>query len=93
LRHGEDVEDDVEVNELVTIRFYAAARSAVGMSELLVAPGSLDHILLRLTHENSRLGQIFVQCSFLLDGVVLHGKQSVIPAGSTLDVLPPFAGG
>ncbi len=77
----------------VTVRFYAAARSASGQRESSVAPGRLDHILAEIAPENPRLAQVFLQCSFLLDGVVLHDKESMIPAGSTLDVLPPFAGG
>lgn len=77
----------------VTMRLYAAARSAAGESEIFATPGRLDHILADISRENSRLAQIFLQCSFLLDGVVLHNKESVIPDGATVDVLPPFAGG
>lgn len=77
----------------VTVRLYAAARSAAGQRELSVAPGRLDLILADIARENPRLVQVFLQCSFLLDGVVLHDKESMVPAGSTLDVLPPFAGG
>jgi len=77
----------------VTIRFYAAARAAAGKSEMLVAPSRLDLILADISRENPRLAQVFLRCSFLLDGVVLHEKECVIPAGGTVDVLPPFAGG
>jgi molybdopterin converting factor small subunit len=77
----------------VTIRFYAAARSAAGKSESLVTSGRLNDILADISRENPRLAQVFLQCSFLLDGVVLHDKTSMIPDESTVDVLPPFAGG
>lgn len=77
----------------VTIRLYAAARSAAGKSELLATPGRLDRLLADISCENPRLAHVFSQCSFLLDGLVLHDKKSAIPEGSTLDVLPPFAGG
>jgi molybdopterin synthase sulfur carrier subunit len=77
----------------VTVRLYAAARSAAGDRELSVVPGRLDLILAEIARENPRLAQVFLQCSFLLDGVVLHDKKSLVPAGSTIDVLPPFAGG
>lgn len=77
----------------VTIRMYAAARSAAGERELLVAPGRLDLILAEISRDNPRLAQVFLQCSFLLNGVVLHEKEIVIPEGGTVDVLPPFAGG
>lgn len=87
------MEDDAGVDELVTMRFYAAARSAAGTRELSVASDRLDLILAEVARQNPRLAQVFWQCSFLLDGVVLHDLESIIPAGSTVDVLPPFAGG
>jgi molybdopterin synthase sulfur carrier subunit len=83
----------IELNNSVTVRLYAAARSAAGQGELAVAPGRLDLILADIALENPRLEQVLLQCSFLLDGVVLHEKETIVPAGSTLDVLPPFAGG
>lgn len=77
----------------VTLRLYAAARSAAGRSEITVPPGSLTVILEQVAQGNPRLAQVFLQCSFLLDGVVIHNSAIEIPANSTLDVLPPFAGG
>lgn len=79
--------------EKVLIRFYAAARDAAGIAELGVSPGSLEEILELISDDNSRLAQVLLRCSFLLDGSLCHNLQIVIPAGSTLDVLPPFAGG
>lgn len=76
-----------------TVRLYAAARSAAGKSELLVTAGRLNDILADISRENPRLAQVFLQCSFLLDGVAIHDKENVIPEGATVDVLPPFAGG
>ena len=32
-------------------------------------------------------------CSLLLDGLAVHERTVAIPDGSTVDVLPPFAGG
>lgn len=37
--------------------------------------------------------EVLGRCSFLLDGEACPGPQEAIPDGSTLDVLPPFAGG
>lgn len=81
------------MSDLVTVRLYAAARAAAGESEILVEPGRLDHILHALAQSNPRLGRVFLQCSFLVDGVALHEKNAQIQANSTIDVLPPFAGG
>ena len=75
------------------MRLYAAARSAAGYSELEVSPDKLEHILASLAIENPRLSQVFAQCSFLINGVVVHDVQAVVAAGSTVDILPPFAGG
>lgn len=78
----------------VTVRLYAAARAAAGgVSEVSLAPDSLERILASLAQGNTRLSQVFVQCSFLVDGVAVHDLSVGIPAGSTIDVLPPFAGG
>ena len=84
---------DINVNESVKLRLYAAARSAAGRSEITVEPGILANILINVAKGNSRLAHVFLQCSFLLDGVAVHESTKEIPANSTIDVLPPFAGG
>ncbi len=81
------------MNDFVKIRLYAAARAAAGQSEIMVKPGSLDDILSDLARNNAQLGQVFLQCSFLVDGLVIHEKDLQIQANSIVDVLPPFAGG
>lgn len=81
------------MNDSVTVRLYAAARAAAGQSEFKVPPGSLDNILSSIAKNNSRLMQVFSQCSYLVDGQVMHEKDALISAHSTVDVLPPFAGG
>lgn len=81
------------MSDVVKVRLYAAARAAAGQSEIAVGPGTLNQILRALAQDNPRLGQVFSQCSYLVDGVVLHEKDAQIQANSTVDVLPPFAGG
>jgi molybdopterin synthase sulfur carrier subunit len=81
------------MNELVTIRLYAAARAAANNSEILVGPSQLDLILDEIAVGNPRLAQVFEQCSVLVDGVVVHDRKVQISARSVVDVLPPFAGG
>jgi len=80
-------------DKTVTVRLYAAARAAASQGEFLVEPGRLDEILGAIARHNPRLSQVFEQCSFLVDGVVSHEKNVQINARSTVDVLPPFAGG
>lgn len=81
------------MSESVTVRLYAAARAAAGQGEFRVEPGSLDSILNTIARGNPRAMQVFLQCSLLVDGLVIHEKEVQIQANSTVDVLPPFAGG
>ncbi len=81
------------MKDSVTIRLYAAARAAAGQSKISVTPARLDVILGTISHGNPLLMRVLAQCSFLVDGIVLHDKDAEIPAYSTVDILPPFAGG
>jgi molybdopterin converting factor small subunit len=81
---------------VVQVRFYAAARAAAGGldSAALSAPTlvALRETLVR-TH-GPRMAQVLTSCSFLLDGVgVAPNEDAPLDAVSTVDVLPPFAGG
>ncbi|MEI7549210.1 MAG: MoaD/ThiS family protein [Actinomycetes bacterium] len=80
--------------EGVQVRFWAGAKSAAGRSEMVVAPGSARQILIQL---RSELGESFyavaATSTLLLDGVALHDLDRPLCAGSTLEILPPFAGG
>jgi molybdopterin converting factor small subunit len=77
----------------VTVRLFAAARAAAGVSEVLVDSASAQEIVNELIATYSGLGQVLTKCSYLLDEVALHDLSVHIDDGSTLDVLPPFAGG
>ena len=77
----------------VLVRFYAAARDAAGSVEIRVNPSSLEKLLLDISQGNPRLSQVLERCSFLVDGSICHDRTMAISAGSTVDVLPPFAGG
>jgi molybdopterin synthase sulfur carrier subunit len=81
------------MTHFVTVRMYGAARAAADKSEILMDPNSLTGILDAIAIENPRLAQVFAQCSFLVDGVVVHDRGVHILANSVVDVLPPFAGG
>ncbi len=81
------------MTHLVTARLYAAARSAAGFSEIDIEPDTLQEVLRSLAQGNPRLSQVFAQCSFLVDGLAVHDPSVEVVAGSTLDILPPFAGG
>lgn len=79
----------------VTVNLYAAARAAVGAPTVIVQPGSLLQVLGEIASAHPDFGVVWPRCSFLMDGFAVHGEPGAIevPDGSSLDVLPPFAGG
>ena len=81
----------------VTVRYYAAARAAAGVEResVEVPPGATVDILLktvRTTHGDD-LARVLDRCSFLLDEVAVRDRDTRLPDGAVVDVLPPFAGG
>lgn len=80
---------------MVTVRLFAAARAAAGHDRVDAAPGMLADVLAELTGRFPDLASVLPRCSFLIDEVAVHGDRATIPVpdGSSLDVLPPFAGG
>ncbi|GAA0390639.1 MULTISPECIES: MoaD/ThiS family protein [Micromonospora] len=78
----------------VTVRYFAGARAAAGLSEETVAAGrTLDGLLTELAERHGRLAPVLAVANFLVDGVTCHDRNKPLPAGVTIDVLPPFAGG
>ena len=79
----------------ITVRYYAGARAAAGRSEEYASAGrTLDEILDELgARHGDQLARVFRAASFLVDGVTCHDRRTPLPAGATIDVLPPFAGG
>jgi molybdopterin synthase sulfur carrier subunit len=79
----------------LTIRYFAGARAAAGRPEETVPAGrSLDDLTRELAERHGdRLAAVLRVASFLVNGVTCHDRQAPLPAGATIDVLPPFAGG
>ena len=80
---------------MVTVRYFAGARAAVGGTSAEDAEAeSLAELIQLLTERHGeRLGLVLKSASFLVDGLACHVRQGALPAGVTVDVLPPFAGG
>lgn len=59
-----------------------------------VDPGTLASVLDGLEARFPGFSRVRPQCSLLVDGLAVPRDSVVdLPAGSQLDVLPPFAGG
>lgn len=79
----------------VLVRYFAAARAAAGVeTDRLPAGLSVDDLVDRLAaRHGDRLAKVFGVASFLVDGVSCQDRRAPLAAGTTVDVLPPFAGG
>ena len=72
---------------MVTVRFFAAAREAVGSAQLSAAPAALGTLLAGFD------SPVLARCSYLVNGVTEQDTSRLLVDGDTVDVLPPFAGG
>ncbi|MCA2212681.1 MoaD/ThiS family protein [Jidongwangia harbinensis] len=78
----------------LTVRYFAGARAAAGVSTEAVTAASLDDLVGVLTDRHGeRLAVVLKAASFLVDGLTCHDRGATLPPGATVDVLPPFAGG
>ena len=80
---------------MLTVRYFAGARAAVGgASSEPSAAVTLDELIQVLTDRHGeRLAVVLKAASFLVDGLACHDRRALLPADATVDVLPPFAGG
>lgn len=72
---------------MIELRFFAAAREAVGASTLTVPAGALSAVLAPFD------SPVLARCSFLVNGVSVTDRSIILGDGDRVDVLPPFAGG
>ena len=79
---------------MTTVRYFAAAADAAGTMSETVGAATLGELLDRVREDHGReLATVLDRCSLLLDGVRVSDPATPLADGSTLDVLPPFAGG
>lgn len=81
---------------LVTVRYFAGAAAAAGIEEEKVDVDdgtTVASLLDDVTGRRPALAPVLAVASVLLDEVTVRDRSRVVPAGATLDVLPPFAGG
>ncbi len=92
---------DVTQPVLVTIRYFAAARAAAGTPEETIplvpsggtGPTVGDVLDAAVDRHGAQLQRVLQRCSYLLDEVAVHGRETPVTSGQAVDVLPPFAGG
>lgn len=80
----------------ITVRYFAAASAAAGSdSEQLMMPSgaTVGELVDGLRSRSHELARVLLRCSFLYDGFAVRDLAQPLRAGSTIDVLPPFAGG
>ena len=83
---------------IVTVRYWAAAKDAAGVSEQRVTAATLAAVLAAVTasDDRARLRAVIARSSFLVDGAPV-GRRAAdtveLRDGDVIEVLPPFAGG
>jgi molybdopterin converting factor small subunit len=79
---------------VAVVRYFAAARAAAGTTEEPVPAGSLEELAVTLSDRyGERMALLLKACSFLNDGVSCRDLSTPLEEQSTVDILPPFAGG
>jgi sulfur-carrier protein len=81
----------------ITVRYFAAARAAAGVDADKVQVSSAATVAdlldaVRAEH-GPELTRVMARCSYLLDEVAVRDHSAPIADATSLDVLPPFAGG
>jgi molybdopterin synthase sulfur carrier subunit len=76
---------------VATVRFWAGARRAAGADVVTIDAATVKELRSELA-TRPELTAVVQVATFLVDGVQADDLTS-LPAGSLVDVLPPFAGG
>src|SRR5262249_35574395 len=86
--------DAMPAGQMILVRYFAGARAASGCPEEKLTAITLDDLITTLAERHGeRLTTVLAASSFLVDGLANHDRTAALPAGATVDVLPPFAGG
>jgi molybdopterin synthase sulfur carrier subunit len=79
---------------MTTIRFFAAARAAVGTDETTSDASTLAEALGSVAAVDAeRWASLQERCSYLIDGVTTRDRSTSLAGVGLVDVMPPFAGG
>jgi molybdopterin converting factor small subunit len=79
---------------MILVRYFAGARAAAGCPEEKITGATLESVIATISKlHGERLATVLAASTFLIDGLANHARSAALPAGTTVDVLPPFAGG
>lgn len=79
---------------MITVRYFAGAREAAGVAtEQLGGPTSVAALRGALVDTHPDLEAVLPRCALLVAGARATSDEAQIPDDTTVDVLPPFAGG
>ncbi|SDE47558.1 MoaD/ThiS family protein [Glycomyces harbinensis] len=79
---------------MVTVRYFAGAKAAAGRGEEQVSAADVAELRAVLARRHGpALDKVLSVATLLVDGLAAKDPETAIPAGSTVEVLPPFAGG
>jgi molybdopterin converting factor small subunit len=79
---------------MITVRYFAGARAAAGVDTETREARSLDELVGQIVDDHGeKLERVLTACSFLVDGTTTRDRTLSLAPGTTVDVLPPFAGG
>lgn len=81
------------MTDTTLVRYFAAAKAALGTPEERVDPAVCPDIAALIARAPASARAVLERCSFLVDGISTTDAAVRLPPGGTVDVLPPFAGG
>ena len=79
-------------NQGVTVRYWAGARAAAGVPADVVDGATVGDVVSAAVALHPALESVAAVATFLVDGSA-SPRDRAVPAGATVEVLPPFAGG
>ena len=76
----------------VTVRYWAGARAAAEVASDVVSGTTVAEVVAAAVALHPALRPVAAVATFLVDGSAAS-RDRAVPAGGTVEVLPPFAGG
>lgn len=78
---------------MIAVRYFAGAAEAAGRESEELAAATVEELReAMVAAHGAGLARVLDRCSLLADGRRVAGTDP-LPEGTTVDVLPPFAGG